>query len=156
MTNDNAKTNDVTEMLDYMLNEEKETTETEYIHPITAKEERILDAVKRLCNSVAEEDIPTDTSFEIADEILALFGVSSGYAIYEIPLCWDDQVNIRFYHPEAEIIFDIAAGISSEDINVFFIEIFAEYDIDDETRGSGEIYLYKDKAIINEDFIEEK
>lgn len=157
MSNENTKTDQITEMLAYMLNEEEtETVQPEYIHALTTKEELILDACQKLCRSVAGEDIPTDKSWEIAKELLNLFGVSPGYSIYEIPLCWDDQVNIRFYYPEAETIFNIATGISSEDPNIFFLEVFAEYDTDDETRPCGEVYLYRDKAVINEAFVEEK
>lgn len=156
MTNENMKTDKITDMLAYMLDEEEtEAIKPEYIHAMTTKEELILDACQRLCRSVAEEDIPTDKSWEIAKEILDLFEVSPGYSIYEIPLCWDDQVNIRFYYPEAETIFNIAAGITSEDPNIFFLEVFAEYDTDDETRPCGEVCLYKDKAVINEALVEE-
>lgn len=144
-------------MLAYMLNEdEQEIIQPEYIHMITTKEEIILDTVHKMCDSVTEEDIPTDKTWDIAKEILTLVGVSPGYSIHEIPRCWDDKVNIRFYYPETETIFDVVTGVMTEDQNIFFLDIFAEYDANNKTHPCGEVYLYKDKAIINEDFMEEK
>ncbi len=85
---------------------------------------------KRLKNKV--NDVPTNTTWEAAEELLSRVGVSEWAEVYEIPLCWDNQVAIRFTlgdnNQDNPIIFDLSAGVHKSDPEIFFIELYVEND----------------------------
>lgn len=99
---------------------------------------QILSLVYTICNSTAyldmyadeediEPDVPTDSSYTAAYKILKLLNIEkgeNGAKIFEIPLCWSNQVVIRYTMGEwlgkkhkwwSDQIFDVSAGIDNSD-----------------------------------------
>ena len=127
---------------------------------MTKQYENILELTKKLCRSTERVSnfscVPTNRTYDIAHEILEHAGIDKKAHILEIPLCWDDQVCIRFQFPEyndlkyaddpgrerAEsfrpIIFNLLAGLSTTDKTVFFLEINVESDY------KSEVVLFSD------------
>lgn len=131
---------------------------------MTEVQKKILEKVKKICGTTDNlsnhmdlgdfgpevNDIPTKDTFEIAHEILNLVGVDNGAEIFEIPLCWDDQVGIRFNFPHYKDLwsnsfkagFTLYAGISKSDENEFFLElaIDTEYGEDNQILLLSEVW----------------
>lgn len=100
------------------------------------KKQHIYDLVKIICGSTVSfkdferhddgmDDVPTDDTWSAAKELLLEAGVSPYADIFEIPLCWNDQVCIRFSlgewkENETVILFDLSAGVSNTSPNKFF------------------------------------
>lgn len=119
---------------------------------ILAEKQKVFDLVKKICDSTvgydAENnryierknapedyisDVPTDKTVGFAYEILKTLGVTESAKIQEIPLCWKNQVCIRFcigeWSPETNgIIFDLSAGMSYKDNTLFFLQLQVEND----------------------------
>ena len=85
-------------------------------------------------NDADDADCPTDASYQAAMELLRLIGVESGKNgayIFEIPLCWSNQVCIRYTMgdfgrngpPWSRQMFDVFAGVSADDSGEFFFQI---------------------------------
>ena len=72
-------------------------------------------------NTDIEPDCPTDDTWKAAEKLLRIAGVSETAEIFEIPLCWDNQVCIRFTFGNPDIIFDLSAGINCNDNSDFFV-----------------------------------
>ena len=119
---------------------------------LTPKERKVLDSVKRMCDSVAEDGTPTEECWTIADQILATCEATPGYELYQIPLCRNSQVAIRFSYPQNDTMFVLTAGISEEDVNVFFFELNAEWYLGEHRRvlKYGQNCLYREEAFIEE------
>lgn len=71
-------------------------------------------------------DCPTEATIKAAEKLLRIAGVSESAEIFEIPLCWDNQVCIRFTLGNSDIIFDLSAGINCNDNSEFFIFLQVE------------------------------
>lgn len=96
--------------------------------------------VKTICGSTRKReeddpiaDIPTDNTWEAAETLLKEVGVSSAALIEEIPLCWYNQVGIRFTlgkwdKEKNRDTFDLYAGVSKSNQNEFFFDMFVEND----------------------------
>ncbi len=77
--------------------------------------------------------MPTDKAITAAKELLKTVGVSSAAVIEEIPLCWNNQVGIRFtlgeWHEKTnDTLFALYAGASKDNPEKFFIELYVEND----------------------------
>ena len=107
--------------------------------------QRIYDLVKVICGTTtvlpeAKEyfdnpipDVPTDNTWFAAQELLKEVGVSSVAAIEEIPLCWNEQVGIRFTLGKWDKVqnkdtFSLYAGVHKDDPTKFFFELYVEND----------------------------
>lgn len=127
---------------------------------------QILNLVKTICGSTisindyyAEEiikpeepggevirDLPVDETYVYAEALLRLMGVNKDYEIYEIPLCWNNQVVIRFILNELNIntVFNVFAGINKNNNNEFILEIGVENEWD-------VIPLYSESCLIEKE-----
>lgn len=103
------------------------------------KKQKIFDLVRAICNSTVSlhsdkdvpPDCPTESSYSAAYDLLKTVGVSPEAVIFEIPLCWDNQVVIRFTigewrDKEDVVIFSLSAGVSCCDSGRFFFELQVE------------------------------
>ena len=79
-------------------------------------------------NTDIEPDCPTDDTWKAAEKLLRIAGVSETAEIFEIPLCWNNQVCIRFTLGNPDIIFDLSAGINCMDNSDFFVWLQIEND----------------------------
>lgn len=96
-------------------------------------------------------DVPTNKTFDAAHEILNLAGVTPAAYIFEIPLCWDDQVAIRFTigeeSPQSSPMFCLLAGVHCNDPSKFFFDIQMEDflgNIPVDSDDDGGFYLLSD------------
>lgn len=111
---------------------------------IEAKQ-RVYNLVKIICGSTTvfpeaykhfenpTADIPTNATWLAARELLNEIGVSKAAQIMEIPLCWNNQVAIRFtlgkYDREKNpTVFVFGAGVHGEDPTKFFFVMQVEND----------------------------
>ncbi len=111
----------------------------------TKDKQRVYELVKVICGTTTilpevakciedpTPDVPTDNTFLAAKELLKVAGVSPVAVITEIPLCWDDQVGIRFslgkWNAEKNrVFFDLYAGVNECDQTKFFFELYVEND----------------------------
>ncbi len=109
------------------------------------KKQRVYDLVKMICGSTTvfpeaykysenpTPDVPTNTTWFAARELLNEIGVTKSAQIMEIPLCWDNQVAIRFTLGEYDgeknpTIFVVGAGVHCEDSAKFFLTLQVEND----------------------------
>ena len=79
-------------------------------------------------NIDVKPDCPTEDTWKAAEKLLCIAGVSESAAIFEIPLCWDNQVVIRFTLNNPDIIFDLSAGINMIDNSEFLASLQVEND----------------------------
>lgn len=136
---------------------------------MTKRNKKILELVKRLCGTTdylsnymdlgdfvpETADVPTEDTFEIAHEILSIVGVDNSAEIFEIPLCWENQVGIRFNFPHYKDLkgsdfradFTLYAGISKSDEDDFFLKLA----IDTEYGEDGQIFLLSEDEKIRGD-----
>ena len=114
--------------------------------------------IKELCRMELPECgccIPREAK-EIAKQILGLYEISEPYSIFEIPVCCDDQVSIRFEFidekfSQSTCMFEFAAGRTRLNPNVFFIQIVAEPIVDD-VADFQEFCLCNELAMIPEGY----
>lgn len=102
--------------------------------------QKIYDLVKVICGTTivlpqvitqipdATPDCPTKDTWKAAKELLNTVGVTENAKIIEIPLCWSEQVCIRFTLGNPDIIFDLSAGVSCKDKSDFFFLLQIEND----------------------------
>jgi len=142
---------------------------------MTNRYRKMLKLIKRLCGTTLylqdiseftaidkeddKPDVPTEETFKIAKDILSLCGIRKDIVeIEEIPLCWDNQVSIRFCFPELKDLiwrnennkeyrptFDLSAGISCRNPDEFFIALYVESMCTD----NYEMKLFSDTASIS-------
>ncbi len=100
--------------------------------------QKIYDLVKVICGTTTllpeiddpddTPDCPTKDTWKAAKELLNTVGVTENAKIIEIPLCWSEQVCIRFTLGNPDIIFDLSAGVSCIDKSDFFFSLQVEND----------------------------
>ena len=121
--------------------------------------QKVLDLVRKICGTTVSypeaehidedvNDVPTDKTWDAAYEILSLIGITESACIEEIPLCWGDQVCIRFTigswdTASNHILFDLTAGVSCNDNDRFFICLQVENEFDDfPVSGDDDVGIY--------------
>lgn len=83
-------------------------------------QEKIMEIVRAICNMPAT-DCRSLNKAEKARELLDLVHVPETAEIHEIPLDWDEQVEVMFTVPNDKTYYGLTAGMNG---GKFFIELF--------------------------------
>lgn len=83
-------------------------------------QEKIMEIVRAICNMPAT-DCRSLNKAEKARELLDLVHVPETAEIHEIPLDWDEQVEVMFTVPNDKTYYGLTAGMND---GKFFIELF--------------------------------